>query len=56
MKTKIKPCPFCGSIDVVLNENYGSGYAIGCRRIGCACIITGSNKRRVIKNWNRLSI
>lgn len=30
---KLKPCPFCGSDDVVLDETYTSGY-VRCRVCG----------------------
>lgn len=33
MTEKLKPCPFCGSDDVVVEETYASGY-VRCRGCG----------------------
>lgn len=47
---KLKPCPLCGSTDIVLNH-YGTGYYVKCSdcRIFLGPLF---NKREIVTMWN----
>ena len=51
---KLKPCPFCGSTDIVITQNNGflsGGYAM-CR--GCSATTRSSiYTDEAVANWNR---
>ena len=50
-KIKLKPCPFCGSDDVVVEETYTSGY-VRCRDCGAEGGFRYSHDEAVAA-WNR---
>ncbi len=51
MNEKLKPCPFCGSKEIVVIENGGT-YDVHCRNCGCGSPYR-YKKEDVIKAWNR---
>lgn len=54
MSEELKPCPFCGSYDVVMEETYTSGYA-RCR----GCGVEGGMRdscTEAAAAWNRRAI
>lgn len=54
MSEELKPCPFCGSYDVVVDEAYASGYArcCGCGAEGRMCDSYGE----AVSAWNRRTV
>lgn len=54
MSEEMKPCPFCGSYDVVVDETYTSGY-VRCR----SCGVEGSMRdscAEAVAAWNSRAI
>lgn len=51
MTEKLKPCPFCGSNDVTLEETYESGY-VRCRSCGAESGFRYSHDEAAAA-WNR---
>ncbi len=56
MKDELKPCPFCGSKNVVL-EKKNSGYQVRCHYCGARGKYTvaglAGSRIEAIKAWNR---
>jgi len=51
MKTKLKPCPFCGSASIYISEKLHPLYIISCN--GCEVQTDIHNpKEDAIKAWN----
>lgn len=54
MSEEMKPCPFCGSYDVVVDETYTSGY-VRCR----SCGVEGSMRdsySEAVAAWNSRTV
>lgn len=54
MGKELKPCPFCGSYDVVVDETYTSGY-VRCR----SCGVEGSMRdscSEAVAAWNSRTV
>lgn len=56
MKTKLKPCPFCG-VDPIIEPWHGGGTTkrrVGCENDYCWVMpsVTGPNSTAVAKRWN----
>lgn len=57
---KLKPCPFCGSKDVRVDEYYyvsdgSTGYCVTCYKCGIGTPERESRKK-VIRAWNRRTV
>lgn len=55
MAVKLKPCPFCGSDNVIIFNTFDSAikrYNVEC--LNCMATIPAySQKKDVVKHWNR---
>jgi Lar family restriction alleviation protein len=54
--SELKPCPFCGSADVVMTEN-DLGWPVGqCDDCGAAGPCIRANKNKARSEWNRRAL
>ena len=57
MSEKLKPCPFCGSGDVVLRPFWNGTYQVGCTQEQCrGHVMSGpqyESRKAAIAAWNR---
>lgn len=55
--TELKPCPFCGSRNIVLTEIHYGIARIGCNTDMCICFYSTTtpygSKKDAIEAWNR---
>lgn len=58
--TKIKPCPFCGSVAECFHDTYACGFGVACTRNkdpACHCVWLAryDTPEIAIKRWNKRS-
>lgn len=61
LRTKVKPCPFCGCIVLVWRKNKGRGFGqrswkIRCAGFGCGATMASlDGLTDLVRRWNRRS-
>jgi Lar family restriction alleviation protein len=52
MKTKLKPCPFCGSNHIARYETANRCHYVRCEKCGCH-MMDSPTERTAENKWNR---